>query len=1516
MPIAGGTSDKLGNRYEILWAIDQLLNIVDGTGTELTLEPIEPDESRGIEFRVRKTDGTTEYWSVKRQLTGAAGWTLSKLADKDANGRSILNDLQSHVQRNKANHAVFASALGAPTLAELSEYAADQSVFQHRLAKSKALNGEFNECVLPICGSLASAIDFLRRITSRAIDHAQLQTRIDFAIRKLFFRLDRSSLDPGGVREHLAELLHGHFHQPIGRSEIMLALRAQQIGLRDWASDPDIQTRVASLCDNYINSIASGYINGTLLHVPSDGALLGSHGRAASSKVLVIGTAGGGKSCLLASTVRQLRNAGTPVLAFRFDQVAEGTVTTLALGRMLGLPESPAITLAGLAQGSACTLVVDQMDAVSVVSGRRIELWSLFEALLQEAARHPQMSVIVGCRAFDLEHDHRLRSLSRDKSGFSKVTLKPLLQDQIDDAIKAGGGDARAIPDSLKRILETPLHLSMFLSLGSTTATTVQTRDQLFDSFWATKRQKVDARRQSHAKWTETLDLLVGWLSDHQDLSAPKPVLDAFAPDADAMVSEHVLVLANDRYGFFHESFFDYAFARRLAATGTPLLGMLRSGEQHLFRRGQVRQALTYLREHDWPRYLTELEDLLTASDVRFHIKRLIFYVLAVLTEPRPEEWQILKRVLQADLTLRTHVLSVVAGHPIWFDILDTSQFFDEALSATDEARANEVIWIFGRPDTLDGRSARVAALLAQHRKATETWRNYLRHVCRGGGVYHSQAMFDLFIDLIDDGTLDGVRPGFAVNDDWWMVLYSMSKDKPEYACKAIGHWFDRVVVLWDHSDNGSSLRDRFDKDHHGALVLQQAATGAPGAFAMEMLPRIAQLVSDVAASRASELDIDPVWYVRWYGDDTHSTVDALLVRLAQALETMAREQPAILDQLLAPYVGSGLNTVNYLLLRAWSAAPETYAERLGRYLADDQRRLKIGYSAWGVDGGSAANHTSSNAIRISSSRCVEDTFHALESTVLTLRDDWENKNPQIRGRIQYELLAAMDQSRLSIRASGRLDELRRKFPRVTHELPKMSAVVNVGSPIDENAHAKMSDEHWLKAMTKYAGTTDRHVRPISRSGGMHQLAQALGACAKAEPSRFVALATRMTDDLPGDYVDAIIHGVVETVPHGSSASFPITVAEASSLIHRAHAMPTRPCGRSIAWMVRKWHEMAWPDSVIDAVAWYATNDPDPGAGAERGTSGRDLLMAGINSTRGAAADAVASLLFADGLRLVRLRPAIEGLVHDDSQAVRSCAIESLLAMLSIDQTTAIEWFRDCVEADDDILATHYVSHFIRYAANRDYAGLQSVIRRMLKANDQKIVSHAAVLVCLLAFDVDAAKADAILVRSGNNAMRKGAAEVYAANVAHESVGAEARSLLKPFFGDEDESVRTEAASAFGKTSRMASTSQAELLEAFLDASPGSTALEPVIRALEDSPIQLPDLVCRLLEQGIEAFRDGASNIATGSAMVAHDLSKIVVRLYSQSGETHIRSRCLDVIDKMERDRFYGMTDELRLMDR
>jgi hypothetical protein len=1582
MPVSGGAADKLGNRYEILWTLDQLLQIVDGALSELTPEPLDVDESRGVEFHCTTSDAIIHYWSVKRQTTKASGWTLGLLAAKDDRGRSILGDLFQHVQKKPTHHGFFASSLGARDLEELRTHAASKKMFEQRLARSKELRADFNAYVLPICdGDLEIARCLLLRLFTRAADEPQLKERVNFAIRKLFYSRDSIHLDTDSVRGYLTDLLLENIHRVITREMILAHLSNHAVGLRDWNIEKSVRDRIASICDSFVSPLKSELINNQVLPIANAESLVDLVAGSITRNVLVVGKAGAGKSSTLANLVEELCKAGTPVVPIRFDQLPEGILTSTELGHKLLLPESPALVLAGVAAGRPAVLVADQLDAISIASGRRIEMWALFDQLRQEIALHSNTSLVVGCREFDLEHDSRFRSMKQQGSNFHQVTLSDLTSSQVEQVLRAASIDPASVQPVLQPILTIPLHLALYLRLSPESRQSVHNREELFGSFWEEAERRVTQRLGRPAMWTQTIDKLTGWLSDHQEISAPDYVLDDFAADASAMASEHFLVVRDQRYRFFHESLFDYAFARRFASRGGQLLDLLLSGEQHLFRRAQVRQILSFMRARDEHQYLRDLKAVLSHTNVRFHIKAAILQWLSSLTDPKSSEWEVLQGVISSVPDMRDHVRAAIEARPPWFDILLAAGFFDANLSSGDELREREAVWIVGLHPILESRSRKVAELLRKYKQPDEKWRQFLRYVCRTGAVFQAREMFDLFLLLVDDGTLDGARPGLAENDDWWSLLYSMAEERPDLTCEAIAHWFDRTLDRWragtdvmaSSGDQGaawSALKALFQgRGHHGAILAK--AAGAPLAYAQQMLPRIARFIDETAKERSGRLRIDPLWSWRTFGNNPFHVHEAILEWLAHSLEQLAKTNPAELDELLKPYQALRCDAVAFLVLRAWTASPGVYADSIADYLIEDPRRLKIGYDSAGS--GSFQNHVSVKAIGATAGRCSAQRLRGLEEAVISLADDWEAKHPSFRGIRQLELLRAMDGASLHTSARAKLQELQRKFPEAKHEEPQPIQGGAVGFTIPQEAQAKMSNEHWLKAMRKYAARSFRFADGKFLWADQHQLSIALMAQAELDPARFSGLAEEMSDDLPGSYFDAILRGVAGSIerPKNNSAISVLTEHHAAALLERVHRLPNRPCGRAIAWLMAKTADFEWNQQTVEHLCWYAVHDADPkgernedkttsadkdtGANsssasmetgmvetalaealdsvdpvqlgeleAENDSSKsarptdrkRDHYSHGINSVRGAVAETIGQLLFKRNGLLSTVELAIDALAHDPSIAVRSCAIFPLFALLTIDAPKAIRWFKECVALDAAVLRTPYVERFIHLAAYRDFDAILPILNLMLSFGDDDTVSAAAREVCLLSLDIDSAEQERERIENGTVAMRKAAVHVYAVNVAHEAVGEVFRQRLKPFFSDEDATVRVQAASAFEFIANLSTSAQADLLSAFLKTNPDSLSLLPVVRSLGHSPVDLPSLVCQLIQSCIRSYGSEAGDISKSASVISMDLSKMVVRLYAQSKDRQIQSQCLDLIDTMERHHFLGLTEELRRLDR
>ena len=367
---------------------------------------------------------------------------------------------------------------------------------------------------------------------------------------------------------------------------------------------------------------------------------------------LVVGTAGGGKSSVLEQAVVSLRTSGAEVLALRLDRL-EPFASTIDLGRQLGFSTSPAVALAVAAGGQDAYIVIDQVDAVSLASGRMPQSFDVVVDLIGEALSAPRVRVILACREFDVENDHRIRALAA-RSDINRLKVEPLSSEQVIAAVTQMGLNPIGLSATQLAILQIPLHLVLLTSIAAQSdALSFQSRGSLFSTFWERKRQAARARRDG-VRFNETLARVANAASDRQILSVPIEVLDEgdLLDDANVLVSEHMLARDGNRIAFFHETYFDYAFARQWVSRGESLLDFLLRDEQELFRRAQVRQILQHLHEREPDRFLAELETLLASEEIRFHIKETALAVFASLPEPTTAE---------ADLALR-----VAAVKPTW----------------------------------------------------------------------------------------------------------------------------------------------------------------------------------------------------------------------------------------------------------------------------------------------------------------------------------------------------------------------------------------------------------------------------------------------------------------------------------------------------------------------------------------------------------------------------------------------------------------------------------------------------------------------------------------------------------------------------------------------------------------------------------------------------------------------------------------------------------------------------------
>ena len=685
MPLPGGAAEKFGNRYEGRWTVACLLDVMDEKSDSIRLEPPGP-EDQGFEFWVTK-DGIREFHQVKRQHY-SGHWTLYTLAEE-----GVLTDFITRLQDSSVC-CVFVSGNSAGQLDELSNRArssASWEEFNAVFLSADEWRKNFNRVRDSVPHLPEHEIfERLKRVRTEPVGESFLLTTIESRVSTL---LDG---DAATLIDVLAEMALDLVHHELTAHDIWKQLESRGFSRRHWNKDPHVLSAVEKTNWRYLSLLRDQAIGRIVLPRQEVSTV---HDRLkeydGKAGVLVSGEAGVGKSGVMLQVVEELLTAGTPVVAFRADRL-ESTQLPDRVGKQIGLPGSPANVLAAVAQDGYCVLVIDQLDALSLASGRNTELFDCVYEIIRQAQAHPNMRILLACRKFDIENDYRLRRLTDSDGVAETVTVERLAHETVREVVARFGLDASSLNFKQLDLLSIPLHLKLLSELvedEEISALNFETAQDLYTRFWGYKQKIIRARLGRPVHWTQVVYALCDYMHSSQTLSTSEVAVEHWSSDTDAMVSENILVLENKRYSFFHEGFFDYAFARRFAGCPQSLLELLLSGEQRLFRRAQVRQILLYLRDTDFDRYIANLEETLSSPSVRFHIKQLILAMLADLSEPVRQEWDVLSSFAGRDFNDPvTRQSWVTVRRPSWFRLVDSLALVQQWLDDPDDGFVDQTV--------------------------------------------------------------------------------------------------------------------------------------------------------------------------------------------------------------------------------------------------------------------------------------------------------------------------------------------------------------------------------------------------------------------------------------------------------------------------------------------------------------------------------------------------------------------------------------------------------------------------------------------------------------------------------------------------------------------------------------------------------------------------------------------------------------------------------------------------------
>jgi hypothetical protein len=1526
-----GRADKLGNEFERLWAVRHLIELVSGRAMSVKIEALGDDE-RGTEFWVDRPDGTREAHQCKRENGTTGRWSVA-----DLEAKRVITNAQVQLGGDPRHRFIFASGDKVTHLSDLAERSHrcdNPAEFVEFLATtSRGHAREFNN----LCQRLgldpvrpqdsAKALDFLRRFRPQVVDKNSLRDEVEELASRWV------SGEPRDVVAALKDLVDESIGRTLREADVVARLPAGSRP-RDLAKDPSLVVTLHDLRGRFDRSYRHLLISGSPLgRSETDDLLARLTSEGGPRLVLLHGTGGDGKSGVVFELVGRLGQLGIPCLPLRLDRDRPDG-SPLEFGRSLGLPGSPAGSLAAAVTAGIGVLILDQVDALRWTAAHSSYAWDCCECTIAEALRHPQLRVVVVCRSFDVEDDPRIRAWKQQAEAVG-IRIGSLDDAAVDVVVAAGGVMPSSLGPGQRRVLRSPqgLYLWRCLHDGDERPPAFRTMTDLMRSFWTMVRRELKKLRPG--PYEDVLDSLVSHMDRRGTLSTPRTVVGRWPDEVDALLSMNVLVEGpENRLLFAHQSYLDHRTAERVlqgihSGEGS-VLGWLSEDDQGLFRRGQMRQVLALLRDDDPRRYIESIREILDGEAVRFHLQQLSLQMLGLSEAPSNDEVDLVLGLLERPEWSEHAFFQVVAGREAWFDALHERGALRRWLEDGDERRVNLAISIIER--VVGTRGIVIEALLFD--RGRERWPGRLDQAI---WRYSPASLSDGLFDAVVAATRRGASSVRVLVD--WKELAKTSAGRCLRLLEArVGRDLDLAEAIEGGREEAAG--NPFDREDSSIIVGLPALVGAARQRPVEawdlLLPcyrRLGRLSATLRRRSRSAVWNDQAFDLDRLVRHEGRVIGAVVTAAGRA---MAETRPESFWDRLAS-ASSSTNSITRLLARCIPSGPDEWADYAIRWLLEAGSRIRCRRGDPG-----AAYHPACRILRRYAGCCADDLFADLQAAILEHRPKaerdsyrfyhdrnrreafWGDRRFDVLqcnklGLGQHLLLSAVPKRRLTLAARSWAGVLRRKFGPIKPLLKRRARSVGgrVGSTIPGDRLVHLSDRDWLRIIR---GDWSRRPRRWKQMGpdqlgevGVETFAGDLRRMAGLQPARFARLALAFPLNCDSRYPEAVLHALGESNSPNSSVEEDdreqADVTQVEAILRRFSGLESdREFASAACRIVGQHPELDWGDATMALICRLAIGHPDPLPGhfSIGGDDSPDVVQSAINCVRGSAAGAIEALLFDRPGRIESLRPAIEALLDDPHPAVRVAATGVTLPLLNLDRDSAIEaLLRACSHADDRVLGSFDLARFLRYTVLDHPDKLKPLIGRMVSSRIGE-VAKAGACWAAIAWSYRGGMGDVVeSCVTGNRWQRMGVAEAITNAVLNGRGEGLVVDRLRDLFGDSDEGVRDAASEIFRDSSFFDRSFAVELVEAFIQSPALDGDVAGLLRGLEEftKPLRpYAPVLCRLADRFTGPLAAEAHDYRTSRPIDAGLLAKVLLRLYEQSeSDRTLRRLCLDSWDRLLR---------------
>lgn len=1110
--------------------------------------------------------------------------------------------------------------------------------------------------------------------------------------------------------------------------------------------------------------------------------------------VLLAANAGMGKSVILKDLLIKLKAANIPTLGIKADRFYAATV--MELSQKLGMDASIEKTIRTIRKSSEkVVILIDQIDALSQSLSAKRDYIDTFNYLVNALCDIDGVRIVISVRTYDLNFD---TDLSFYKSN-PIISVGLLHISEVKSVLNKIGVPNAIVSPALMELLRTPHHLNVFCKIYTPTLNlhSIKTLYDLYDCLWKIKILNVPKEAPtSGGKCQDAAYSIAKTMYEFQQINIVDSKFESYSAELAYLQSNQILDLQDKQIHFFHQTFYDYVFARQFVESGNDILTYIKDNQQSLYIRSTLKMLATFLREHNHKEYIHILHSVLFSRRYKFHLKLLLINLVGYVEIPSKEETEFVQNKIFRYRQFKNLFLeSFNSGQ--WLNLLLEGKQVDFLLSNENTLRDR----IYNYAAKLRPLKKLMAGIVLKRLKNKEDDLNVAYMIFRRHLPEQRQTIVKYLLDL----------PAFPERNKFvFRILYFLKKwdfedafhlyeiCKIETANDKIGYYgimedvatFDLGWVIKEYRyrlvtqiEQLKPFSDKFNFDHYDEELLKRLLlinNEATFNLIYEVLSLIMQKTSYTSARTALNGN-SAFWLFDSARGNAHTGPDALLHMFLDELRDYALKDAAKFIRIYDLLISSDSVTIVQALIHGLLNAPEKYPNQIVTLfeVANDKNA---------INGSEKVDYWLRKLLAVSYEHFVQKQKDVINKILLAIKpkheveiDERDGKKRhwlQFYGYAKYHYISSIPPEQIQNQPALKSEfmMLQRKFinQKSDDTEPGVVRLRGVPAPMSKQAYSKMNDENWIQTFEKYNSET---YDPFNDNGSMLEHSRAFAEQVKNNTAKFADLVERLIDEdrVPHAYIIKGIEGLADGGYDPDDLQ--VLYNRASQLnLDREHTL-------YLVWKASYFigHKNA-NEETANYLMRMAKSHPDPDE--IRG----DALQQSANCVRGAATIRVVELFYNPQFSDLIFN-TISEVTNDSQPAVRVSALVHLAYLMNLDREKTLQIFLKLTAVDNEEIYK-YSFWSAQYILNYNFDALIPYLSKALNIPDIEKDLAATLAAAWIGGKKQSLELLNLLTKKSKNAI---AVVVYVAteNLLHEEPEVRERSkiLFERFLCEKDDQI-------------------------------------------------------------------------------------------------------------------------------